>query len=71
MTNELHPLTTALIAEQERLKLNNERMAAKLGITASAWSLTKRGLRAPGTKVVTGALQAFKRINVAKMMKEE
>ena len=45
-------------------------MAKKLGITESAWSLVKRGLRQPGQKVITGAVRGFPKVNVTKLLKE-
>jgi hypothetical protein len=67
---KLHPLTKALIAEQERQHLNDPQMAAKLGVTGSAWSLARRGLRRPGEKFINGTATSFPKINVTKLLRE-
>lgn len=55
----MHPLVTALIAQQEVEGLGNNAFARKLGVDKGTWSNVRRGLESPAASIFSAAFRVF------------
>lgn len=55
----MHPLVTALIAQQEAEELGSNAFARKLGVDKGTWSNVRRGLEEPTGAIFAAAFRAY------------
>lgn len=58
----MHPLVTALIAQQDAEGLGNNAFARKLGVDKGTWSNVRRGLEQPATSIFAAAFRTYPEI---------